>query len=133
MFLIIVCGVLVPLGFAIFCYFYCRRQNGDRVFIFKRPFNLYVTLFLDRISCGLGCGLLRTRCGGCLRDKEEVVGGVKKPVSNSGGGGEGVTASVDTLKSEKKQKRVIEITPGELTSCTNTKLVSSSICLNVDK
>ena len=134
MFLIIVCGVLLPLGFLIFCYFYCRRQNGDRVFIFKRPFNMYVDSFLERINCGGGFG----RCRACFRSKGDSGGGVKinsnvVGCANSNTSSSATNSSVPVKGgvSETKTKK-IEIKPGELISCTNSKLVSSSKCLNVE-
>lgn len=123
MFLIIVCGVVIPLCFAIFCYFYCRRQNGDRFFVFKRPFNMYVASFVERF---LGGG----RCGGCFRDKETGGSGRCFKVGKSAAATEKGVVVVE--KEKKKQQRTIEILPVELVSCTNNKLVSSSICLNVE-
>lgn len=84
---------------------------------------MYVTSFLDSIGGGGAWG----RCSGCLRDKEEPSGvdsekavdsARPKNVAVAGGGDPG--------------SRRIDIMPGQLVSCTNSKLVSSSKFLNAD-
>lgn len=163
LFLIIFCGVLIPVGFAIFCYFYCRRQNGDRVFIFKRPFNMYVASFVDRIRCGsctgggggLGCNVFggcagmgrRNRNDASANDEDERSGKTRKLIKSNAVGDHNksinnnnttTSASDEILPANdkepaKKVPRKIEIMPVELISCTNNELVSSSICLKLKK
>lgn len=137
MFLIIFFGMILPLAGLAFCILWCRKNNPDKAFVFKRPFNMYVTSFLSKWFALDG---LVARCRSSGDGGNSLSSSAcNKPVVNVAAWGSGENKVVELRGglvvgdgTAKKNKPRIEIMPGELVSCTNNKLVSSSKCLNLE-